>query len=51
MIPFQRLIPFKSLNSITIRGRYRSRIVKKFSPEKLENVSKTYFKIMKKLEF
>ena len=44
MIHFQRLIPFKILNSDTILGRYRSRIITKFSLEKLENVSKIYFK-------
>ena len=44
MIHFQRLILFKILNSVTIQGHYRSTIVTKFSPEKLENVSKNLFK-------
>ena len=51
MIPFQRLILFKILHNVTIRGRYRSRIVNKFSPEELENVSKTYFKNSEKNKF
>ena len=45
MIHFQRLILFQILNSVPIRGRYRSMIVTKFSPEKLETVSKPYLKI------
>ena len=51
MIHFQRLILYKILNNVTIKELYRSRSVTKFSPEKLENVSKTYFKNSEKLNF
>ena len=44
MIHFQRLILFKILNSVLIQGRFPFRSITKFSPEKLENVSKTFFK-------
>ena len=51
MIHFQRLIGFKILNSVPIRGRYHYRIVTKFFPEKFDNVAKSYFKNFEKLHF